>query len=961
MAKNPKILMEREAGNLIEAITGFDRDEQNFELCEKFALSNLFYHKYLDPDDFKIQRELDGVVRKFKIHAQPDKAEALDHLVDKYKAGAVFEDRHDQYDIKFRLLSLLLNLAEAPVAVPYNPEDSTPDEEEDEQIDWWALLKDGEKSPESLGSISDLSEWSDSETEKEINEEVFLDDEGIATVVVTGLDKQEEVVAAAVDSEIWIRNQIQFPFWKDEQVVKPKSDALTANLAAVHEKFLEDSGKLDARTEKVTEYQLLREILWMLRHPVDSPIFELRDGEFFVTERVTIPSLTSGTMTRLLADLTRTFRDLWVMKRFISRLEGVDLPANVPNTVEAYASGLNNFLHAFSSELVRVEGTVHQQEETVTLVSVLDRLSPWFTKIRTMFLIHRTAVSGFDDNPNWYKSVKLLSVLYNALFQIVLPDFLPFLMELFLKSVQPYFNIIQTWLTEGRLEDWQGEFIFYKKDANDEDEQFWNEMFKSHGYEEKLKSENIEPFKLLDGLAQKIFVSGKSIEILSKLDQIFCGKNNTKFDEENNNKVLFEDFVENIRQQLPKKELTQQIVATQSKIPDELQEIVDSANDPYLALAFAESFRGLNLNNDIPPTSSSPPPSPIQDLHRTCLLQDRVLDPLRPLGPVLHRSLAPTIHSHYTRACLSLVRLFTEDLEIDQHLSCARRVFFMEAGDLLHEFCSQLFHLLEQGDQDLADSASLTILLQDCLARRYPGWADQFSCSYLPPPSSTPLAALDGLQIHYSIHWPLNIVLTSSHLSTYNKVFVFLAQVKRSLWSLQSVRLSRLQEMEDGMDITDTDISFNNTSISHIGKRHRLQLLRAWLLYFVTVVHGYFMSRVVHSTELELKSQLAAATDLDMIIQVHQAYINRIYDRCFLHPSASMLREAVCMVLGVGLELHQATISSLPIHTRTIATWEEKYSRCHQFLATTLQSMTTRMRLPHLEGLAAALLHSCPQ
>lgn len=959
MAKNPKILMEREAANLIQAITGFDRDEDNFELCEKFALSNLFYHKYLDPDDFKIQRELDGIVRKFKIHAQPDKAEALDHLVEKYKGGAVFEERHDQYDIKFRLLSLLLNLSEAPVSVDYDPEDCTPEEEEEEQVDWLALLKDGEKSPESLGSISDLSSWSDSEVEEDIDLEVALDD-CIGTVVVTGLDKQQEIVTAAVDSETWMRNQVQFPFWKEEQVVKPKSDALTANLACVHEKFLEDSGKLNARTEKVTEYQLLREILWMLRHPVDSPIFELREGEFFVTERVTIPSLTSGTMTRLLGDLTRTFGDLWIMKRFIARLEAHDLPANVPNTVEAYASGLNNFLHAFSSELVRIEGTVHRQEETVTLVSVLDSLRPWFTKIRTMFLIHRAAVDGFAENPNWYRSVKLLSVLYNSLFQVVLPDFLPLLMELFLKSVQPYFNIIQTWLTEGRLEDWQGEFIFYKKDAKDEDEQFWNEMFKSHGYEEKLKSENIEPFKLLDGLAQKIFVSGKSIEILSKLDQIFCGKNNTKFDEENNNKVLFQDFVENIRQQLPKKEQRQEIVAVKSKIPDKLQEIVDSADDPYLALAFAESFRDLNLPNspnDLLPTTSASP----QDLPPPCFLHDSVLDPLRPLGPVLHRSLAPTIHSHYSRACLSLVRLFTEDLEIDHHLSCARRVFFMEAGDLLHEFCSQLFHLLEQGDQDLADSASLTILLQDCLARRYPAWAEQFSCSYEPPPSSTPLAALDNLQIHYAIHWPLNIVLTSSHLNTYNKVFVFLAQVKRSLWSLQSVRLSRLQELEDGMDITDTDISFNNTSISHIGKRHRLQLLRAWLLYFVTVVHGYFMSRVVHSTELELKTQLAAATDLDMIIEVHQSYINRIYDRCFLHPSASMLREAVCMVLGVGLELHQATLSTLPIHTRTIATWEEKYSRCHQFLATTLQSMTTRMRLPHLEGLAAALLHSCPQ
>jgi hypothetical protein len=36
-----------------------------------------------------------------------------------------------------------------------------------------------------------------------------------------------------------------------------------------------------------------------------------------------------------------------------------------------------------------------------------------------------------------------------------------------------------------------------------------------------------------------------------------------------------------------------------------------------------------------------------------------------------------------------LVQLFKEDLKLEQQLSCARRVFFMEAGDLMHDFCSQ--------------------------------------------------------------------------------------------------------------------------------------------------------------------------------------------------------------------------------------------------------------------------------
>ena len=45
-------------------------------------------------------------------------------------------------------------------------------------------------------------------------------------------------------------------------------------------------------------------------------------------------------------------------------------------------------------------------------------------------------------------------------------------------------------------------------------------------------------------------------------------------------------------------------------------------------------------------------------------------------------------------------------------------------------------------------------------------------------------------------------------------------------------------------------------------KQHRLHLLRFWLLYFATVVHGYFMSRVVYSTELEFQEQLQTDTSL---------------------------------------------------------------------------------------------------
>ena len=177
------------------------------------------------------------------------------------------------------------------------------------------------------------------------------------------------------------------------------------------------------------------------------------------------------------------------------------------------------------------------------------------------------------------------------------------------------------------------------------------------------------------------------------------------------------------------------------------------------------------------------------------------------------------------------------------------------------------FRTLESGDElEVGDSASLTLLLQDCLGARYPDWCDAFSCSWTSPDHL--VTSLSGLSVHLTISWPLTIILSQKNLETYNKIFVFLSEVKRSLWALQSVSLADLEDLEDRMEGRE-DLSISclsvNQSMSEMSadkslclgaKQHRLQLLRSWLIYFTSTIHGYFMSRVVHTTEIELQAQL---------------------------------------------------------------------------------------------------------
>jgi gamma-tubulin complex component 5 len=720
---------------------------------------------------------------------------------------------------------------------------------------------------------------------------------------------------------------------------QPKAAHPVARLAATVEGQLEAAGSLGVRTAKFTEQQVVRELLWMLRCPADSPLFELGEVGWRVRPLVTVPSLTAPALASLLGEALPGLNAVHVLRAFTAATEEPGLVA--PHTLEAYASGLTSFLQQFSSWLCELEGELTGQG--LTLLGAMDRLRPWVHRLATLAAVHGHATHGFRTTENWYKSIRLLSVLYNSLSSATSQSLLPTLLELLVVSLRPYLAIVQGWLGEGRLEDWQREFIIHRRPGADgQGEDFWHSEFLCRDYRQRLAREGIEPLGLLEGLDTKILASGKSIELLNRLDHIFRGERKIAFtDSEDQVKELFATFLSSLQAQLG----GGQGAAREEPAPvldPELTAIVESSDCPYLALAMKEVFLAA--------TSGSSDPREAE------LLPGVGPDTLIPLQPLLRRALAPSIQAHYRRACHTLVDLFITELKLEAVLSRARSVFFLEAGDLMHQFCSELFQLTEPG-AGAAGAPSLSLLLQDALGPRYPAWADTFTVERRPEEHG-----LGGIRIHMAAPWPLALVFTRVNIDTYNKVFLFLAGVKRSLWALESIRVHRLRELEEqqALDVSSLSLPSQDVSLPLPCKQHRLQLLRSWLLYFTTTVHGYFMSRVVHTTEVELRGRLATATDLDMILAVHQEYLDRIHDRCFLHPSAAMLREAVTMVLGLGVELQQAVLSELPIHTQSLLAWEERYMHCHKFLASTLQAMTGRRRLPHLEGLTVALLHSCP-
>ena len=86
-------------------------------------------------------------------------------------------------------------------------------------------------------------------------------------------------------------------------------------------------------------------------------------------------------------------------------------------------------------------------------------------KIKLFHDIHSAVIDiDWETKINWQCASNLLSKLYFRLQNSRNCEEANICINLYLSSLSVYFNIIDTWLTEGRLEDWRDEFIIFRNE-----------------------------------------------------------------------------------------------------------------------------------------------------------------------------------------------------------------------------------------------------------------------------------------------------------------------------------------------------------------------------------------------------------------------------------------------------------------------------------------------------------------
>lgn len=156
-----------------------------------------------------------------------------------------------------------------------------------------------------------------------------------------------------------------------------------------------------------------------------------------------------------------------------------------PLTYETYNAILRQHLMKFRKKIIAIEKSLMKQGKSffifnrfinifviftilylywildgnLTFLSLSSILKKNLYSIQILHEVHKRSVLNWKLHPNWKCASKLLSSLYFEIQNSHNIERTNICTSLYLSSLTVYLNIIDTWLSDGRFEDWREEFI----------------------------------------------------------------------------------------------------------------------------------------------------------------------------------------------------------------------------------------------------------------------------------------------------------------------------------------------------------------------------------------------------------------------------------------------------------------------------------------------------------------------
>lgn len=978
--KDPNI--QTLAEELVKELTRFKRSSRNFTLSVQFVLSNFRYHQFLDVNSQKVERNIDGVCQKLKVHSQLEKADILRELCDKFLNLPLTTQTQEliKTDAHYSLILLLLTLADSPTNVDYEPPPSEHSSEE-EWFDWKSYLLDGEEE-EILGlPVQHDQDWSDEE-----DEDLDLTSDSGISVVERQLAYDQEQSQRSVEHNVRDREGIISPgdgedrsrisdhivsqYWENKSNNFTHTNTSEWNCSIAESWDSYQSGRNpfyhSGSNKTLTETQIVRETLWMLAGAQNT--FVYRHGQYgriTVQGHIQVLHLTPESLSSLLSSFALAGEESLSLQRFI--LSFVDPQSKPTQTLQAFVNALSGYFKEFKSLLSSLEKDIIKQEVSISLFLLQNQLRTKLEEISSLYNVYRDAILNTGLNAA-KKTCRLLTTLYR---NIIEADGLGsagkwkvnLFLKIFLQTVEPCLRFIDEWVTSGHVHDPHDEFFIERiQSIAIDNESFWSDGVVLRCADQSL--DTVVPCFLQDFVDQ-IFRAGKSVELIEGLGKI------GKLHSFRTRGPLHQEFLDKLLSALSNNSKASREVENSSgdetnllkTITDsnQIMSVIEDTGDHVLKLAFVETEAPVNQRYSLRESSTA------DKLDRIC---SGICKLLKPVELLFSECLTPLLEDWCTQGSCFVVQLLKTDFCLLDHLAAMRNFFLLEAGDAMHQFYIEIFDKARHR-VTWQDISFLNSLIQEALQPRFPDAVERLVVSFSMNGASNRRqlgASLQGLTLNYRAPWPVSIIIDSSCQKLYNLVFLFLLKLKQAKWSLDELRFADLRSDRQQMKTDDADDE-NQTGddAQRTGEglgssppdqklQHKMSVFRFKLMQFINCIHNHFMTRILHSTVLEFQEALDQAKDLDNLIKAHSSYVEKLYDRCLLSQKVGYLREVILKVLNLVLlfQTYWDRGTEL-INEQKFKKIEEEFTKCNTFLVSCLGNIAKRGAFPHLESLAFAL------
>ncbi|ETE70075.1 Gamma-tubulin complex component 5, partial [Ophiophagus hannah] len=640
------------------------------------------------------------------------------------------------------------------------------------------------------------------------------------------------------DARTWLEQHVVAQYWTGRVVRFPHSLHFHSNLASI----------------------------WLLSGVKKLFIFQLNDGKITVRNDITVTHLTHNSLRSMLERIAAYGQVVFRLQKFIDDVMGHSSESGIHGTIstpkksaeapfrtyQAFVRALYKYFINFKKELTEIERCIINEDTTVTLSIVIDKLSPRLAQLKVIHKVFSTGVAEVPpDTRNVVRASHLLNTLYKAILDYdnigeASEQTVSLLFSLWVETVRPYLQTVDEWIVHGNLFDPAKEFIIQRnKNVSVNHRDFWYATYTLYSVSEK--SENEE--KMSDNASAS-----------SGSDQAPSSRQHTMV-----------SFLKPVLKQIIMAGKSMQLLKNlQCKDGSPQPAAARGAERKSLYMLFLESVQLRLRHGD----------EHIQD---TLTEQQATKESLIKMQSIAERHLELD-DIHDPLLAINFARLV-------EYLQAMRNFFLLEAGDTMYDFYTSIFDKIREKDTWQSE-AFLNVQLQEAVGQRYPEDSLRLSilCENIDiAKKKLPVHTLDGLILSYKVPWPVDIVISVECQKIYNQVFLLLLQIKWAKYSLDVLRFHELVTAAEKLQ-NDRGMILDQEAVLQVGfqsepikqQTHRMFLLRMKLMHFVNSLHNYIMTRILHSTGLEFQHQVEEAKDLDQLIKIHYRYLSTIHDRCLL-------------------------------------------------------------------------------